>query len=324
MAAPGLPAARLAELLEDYGAAQQRFEALGGYAWASQAAAVRAGLGLAGRPDDLPVARLSGGQKTWLGLARLLLASPRLLLIDEPTNHLDDAAVAWLEEYLGGFAGAALIVSHDRAFLDRAATRILELRRCDPAARPQARSYAGSYGDYAEARAAERERQRAQWRDQQDYVAEVADNIERLKRFAQVAPHSIGARKLGRAAKARERKLERYVESDERVAEPRQSWGVRLDLGAAGDGARVVLRVEDVCFGYEAASGQQSAAGGREAGHSELRTADCQLPSGELLKEVSFDQRYGERVALVGPNGAGRGGAVGEGIALPYSPSPNT
>jgi ATP-binding cassette subfamily F protein 3 len=310
MSVPGLSEAELARLLEAYGALQERFEAQGGYARAARAEAVRAGLGLAAIPADMRVDRLSGGEKTRLGLARLLLAEPRLLLIDEPTNHLDDTAVEWLEGYLTGGAAAALpqgcaalIVSHDRAFLDRVATRILELRPPDGA--PQLRSYMGGYANYANARSAERERQRAQWQDQQDYVADVAANIERLKGFAQINPHSPGARKLGKAAKARERKLERFVESGERVTKPRQSWGVRLDFGPAGDGARVVLRVEDVSFAYKDASEDQRP-----------RTKDQSLPvpasslvlghSSLVLRNVSFDLAYGERVALIGPNGAGK------------------
>ena len=167
------------------------------------------------------------------------------MLIDEPTNHLDAEAVSWLKSFLAGYAGAALIVSHDRAFLDRVATRILELKRYEPAGRgPQLSSYAGTYSDYADARAADRARQQARWRDQQDYIAGVTVDIQRLKRHAQVDPHSPAAKKMARAAKAREHKLTRYERADERVEKPRQSWGVSLDFGQAADGARAVLRVE--------------------------------------------------------------------------------
>ncbi|HEU5103805.1 MAG TPA: ABC-F family ATP-binding cassette domain-containing protein [Roseiflexaceae bacterium] len=304
MATPGLPSAALQALLEEYGAAQQQFEAVGGYIWAHHAASVLAGLGLAELAQDTPVAQLSGGQKTRLGLARLLLAAPQLLLIDEPTNHLDAEAVSWLEAFLAGYDGSALIVSHDRAFLDRVATRILELRKPEAAgARPQLSSYSGAYRDYADALAAERARQQARWQDQQQYLADVTEDIQRLKRHAQVNPHSPGAKKMGRASKARERKLERYERADEWVERPRQSWGVSLDFGAAADGARAVLRVEGVYFSYTIALDDQ-----RPKTKDQMDTPRSLVlgPWSPLLDNISFELSYGERVALVGPNGAGK------------------
>ena len=117
----------LAAALDEYDRALAEYQALGGERLRADADAVLAGLGMADVDQDRPVRALSGGQKTRLGLARLLLTEPDLLLLDEPTNHLDISALAWLEEYLADYPGAVLIISHDRAFLDRTVTRILAL-----------------------------------------------------------------------------------------------------------------------------------------------------------------------------------------------------
>ncbi|MBX0329438.1 ATP-binding cassette domain-containing protein [Oscillochloris sp. ZM17-4] len=279
--------------LARYDGALARFEALGGYEREHRAAAVLQGLGLGAVAADTPAATLSGGQKTRLGLATLLLREPDLLLLDEPTNHLDVEALEWLESFVQGYPRTALIVSHDRAFLDRTVTRTLYL---SPESRTIA-SYAGGYSDFAAAREHELAAQATAYREQQEYVGRVRSDIARMKGRASgleaestpVGDHdmkwvtggsSVVAGKVARAAKARERKLERYLESDERVEKPRQRWGMKLDFGAPPPGGRAVLSVEDLRFAY---------------------------PGGpELFGGLGFELWHGQRVALVGPNGAGK------------------
>ncbi len=130
---------------------------------------VLAPLGLADILLETPVEHLSGGQKTRLMLARVLLEEPHLLLLDEPTNHLDIEMLEWLEEWLAKFNGAALIVSHDRAFLDNTVTSILEL---DPNTHG-IKSYPGNYADYLEQKLTEREKQTQAYQDQQDEIAQL-------------------------------------------------------------------------------------------------------------------------------------------------------
>ncbi len=289
----GASSEALAEALARFEQATARFEALGGYEREPRARAVLTGLGLGEVAPDTPVAALSGGQKTRLGLATLLLAEPDLLLLDEPTNHLDVAALEWLEGFVAAYPRAALIVSHDRAFLDRTVQRVLFL---DPETR-SLRAYAGGYSAFAAARAQEREQQLAAWKDQQEYVARVRADIARMKGRAAslegtttpVGNHDMKwvtggsskvAAKQARMAKARERKLERYLASDERVERPRQRWGLKLDFGAPPPGGRAVLSVEGLRFAY---------------------------PGGpELFGGLDLELWHGERVALVGPNGAGK------------------
>lgn len=131
--------------LEAYGEALTRFESLGGYSLEHRVEMILAGLGLGGISRSSYLKLLSGGERTRLGLARLLLAEPSLLLLDEPTNHLDIEALEWLEEFLQGYRGALLLVSHDRVFLDRTVSRILELN----AVTHRVREYHGSYSAYA-------------------------------------------------------------------------------------------------------------------------------------------------------------------------------
>jgi ATP-binding cassette subfamily F protein 3 len=276
-----------------YDAAVARFEALGGYEREHRAAAVLTGLGLGEVAPETSVTTLSGGQKTRLGLATLLLGEPDLLLLDEPTNHLDVEALEWLEGFVAGYPRAALVVSHDRAFLDRTVSRVLYL---DPESR-SLRAYAGGYSAFAAARAQEREQQLAAWKDQQEYVARVRTDIARMKSAGAgldnastpVGDHDmkwvtggsakVGA-KLARMAKAREKKLDRYLAAEERVEKPRQRWGMKLDFGEPPPGGRAVLSVEELRFAY---------------------------PGGpELFGGLGLELWHGERVALVGPNGAGK------------------
>jgi ATP-binding cassette subfamily F protein 3 len=287
---------RMEAALAAYDAALTHFEALGGYEREHRATAVLEGLGLGGIDPVTPVAQLSGGQKTRLGLATLLLREADLLLLDEPTNHLDVTALEWLEGFVRDYPRAVLIVSHDRAFLDRTVTRVLYL---DGETRA-VRSYAGGYSDFAAACEAEIAQQYADWQDQQLYIRQVEADIRRVKGLAmniQNGPkrhrdyHGRISAKVARIGKSRERKLERYLESGERIDKPRQQWGLRLDFGAPPAGGRAVVRVEEVAFAYP---------------------TDCQngTPGNAaptfLLKDITFEIDYGERVAIVGPNGSGK------------------
>ena len=142
------------QVLEKYGRLQAEFEHRGGYTYVLRIQQVLSGLGFTPDEYQAPLSRLSGGERTRALLARLLLSEPDLLILDEPTNHLDITAVEWLEDYLGQWKGATLIVSHDRYFLDRVVDTIWEMTRSG------FEVYHGNYSAYVDQRTERWERRR--------------------------------------------------------------------------------------------------------------------------------------------------------------------
>jgi len=275
---PGDPAAAAA-----YAAALDRIERLGRLIQPEASGPILAGLGLDGLALDSPAGILSGGQKTRLGLARLLIAAPQLLLLDEPTNHLDITALEWLEGWLASFPGAALIVSHDRTFLDQTVTRVVAL---DPV-EMTAQSYPGGYTAYIDAVVRAREKQWAQWRDQVVEIERLRHDAERTMARAVRKENATRdstqrryARKVAKKAKAKEKRLERFLESGERVEKPRLTWQMKLDFAAVEPGSRDALRLVNLAVGYD--------------------------PVAPLLSGIDQTIRAGERVVLLGPNGCGK------------------
>ena len=137
----------LETLLSDYSKLTHQFELANGYACKSEVVGVLKGLGFTEEDFSKPVDTLSGGQKTRVALGRLLLTSPDIILLDEPTNHLDMESISWLETYLMNYKGAVLIVSHDRYFLDKVVTKVVEIDM------GQVRMFTGNYTAYVEKKA---------------------------------------------------------------------------------------------------------------------------------------------------------------------------
>jgi len=213
-------------LVERYGDAQTRFEALGGYRLEARARAVLAGLGFAPEQVDGDVGALSGGWKMRVGLARILIMEPDALLLDEPTNHLDLESILWLEGWLRAFDGALMMTSHDREFLNRMVTKILEIDGGDLL------TYTGNYDFYERQRAQAEREQAAQYARQQAMLAKEEAFIARFKARASHAAQ----------VQSRVKKLDKI----EKVAPPKRRETLEFAFQPAPRSGEDVLRLAGV------------------------------------------------------------------------------
>ena len=168
---------RLEELMNTYTRLSHTFELENGYAYRSEVVGVLKGLGFEPEEFDKKVSTLSGGQKTRVALGRLLLTKPDVILLDEPTNHLDMESIAWLEGYLLNYSGAVFIVSHDRYFLDRVVTKIVEIDA------GKVTTFEGNYSAYSQKKAMLREAAYHAWMNQQQEIRHQEAVIEKLRSF---------------------------------------------------------------------------------------------------------------------------------------------
>ena len=274
--------AGLDAILAAYDQALADFERLGGYGIEARIQAVLSGLGLHALAPTTPVQILSGGQKTRLGLACLLLTYPDLLLLDEPTNHLDIAALRWLEQFVAGYDGAVIIVSHDRAFLDHTVSAILEIDEQTH----RLTAYPGTYSDYAEAKERAQAKHLAAYKEQQEFIQRMTATIADKESYARSIEHGtidFATRKIAmgiaRRMTVQRRRLERLLDSEERIEKPALTWQMKLDFGAQPESGRDALVLTDVAHRFDAQA---------------------------LFHDVNLTLRAGERVALIGPNGSGK------------------
>ncbi len=219
-------AGEMEQIIERYGEVQARFEELGGYALESRAREVLAGLSFSQEMMDGDVGALSGGWKMRVALARILLMKPDAMLLDEPSNHLDLESLIWLESFLKGYEGMLMMTSHDREFMNRIVTKIVEIDG------GELNSYSGDYEFYEQQRALNERQQQAQFERQQSMLAKEIKFIERFKARASHAAQ----------VQSRVKKLEKI----DRVEPPKRRQTVLFDFPSAPRSGEDVVSLRSV------------------------------------------------------------------------------
>ena len=220
------------QLLKEYDILQVKFKENGGYQYEADIRSVLHGLGFSTFDPNTKISSLSGGQRTRLALGKLLLTSPDLLILDEPTNHLDIETLTWLEQYLQNYAGAILIVSHDRYFLDKIVTQVYEISR------HTSTKYIGNYSDYLKYKAENYEKELKSYERQQEEVAKLKDFIQR----------NLARASTTKLAQSRRKKLEN-MDLMNRPLGDEKSANFRFDIERQS--GNDVLKATDISVSYD-------------------------------------------------------------------------
>lgn len=264
----GQEGSRLEALLREYGSLQERFERAGGYEMEANIDRVASGLGFGPDTYGRPFASLSGGEKTKIGLAVLLLRRPDVLLLDEPTNHLDMDAIEWLEQFLKEYAGTVIVISHDRFFLDAVVRKVIEIED------GEAFTYHTDYTGYQKEKETRLLQQFADYQEQQKKIKKMKEAIKQLIEWGNRSnPPNPG---FHRRAASMQKALDRMVKIKRPILE-RKSMDLQLTQQDRSGKRTVILDDVSKSFGAR-----------------------------RLFSGVNEELHYGEFAALIGGNGAGK------------------
>lgn len=219
-------------LLTDYDQLQLDYKDQGGYQYEADIRSILSGLGFPVETHQTTISTLSGGQKTRLALGKLLLTKPDLLILDEPTNHLDIETLTWLEQYLQGYPGAILIVSHDRYFLDKLVTQVYEISN------KESRRFVGNYSKYLDLKSALYEQEMKRYEKQQDEIAKLEDFVQK----------NIARASTTKRAQSRRKQLDRMELLTRPLGDSKSaSFHFDIEKQSGND----VLQVKDATIGYD-------------------------------------------------------------------------
>lgn len=253
-------------MLHRYDQMQEDYDRAGGYTYKGEIRGVLSSMAFAEDTYNKKISMLSGGERTRLALCCMLLKKPDILILDEPTNHLDIGTLKWLEQYLRGYRGTIIIVSHDRYFLDQSVNRIFEISN------HKLRVYEGNYSEYAVKRKEIRENEIRTYQKQQTEIARQEEMIRRMKER--------GTEKLAKRAASREKRLE-HIE--------------RLEMPESEKGRMKLYFKENFKSGNDVILAEGLS---KSFGYGPERK--------ELFRNVDLDIKRGERICIVGPNGVGK------------------